>query len=38
MYALGDHKAGETVVLKVQRGKETLVLPVTREAGGAGGR
>ncbi len=38
MYALGDHKAGETVVLKVQRGKRTLELPVTLEAGGAGGR
>jgi hypothetical protein len=38
MYALGDHKAGETVVLKVQRGKETLDLSVTLEAGGAGGR
>jgi aminopeptidase YwaD len=38
MYALGDHKAGETVVLKVLRGKETLDLSVTLEAGGAGGR
>ncbi|HVN32144.1 MAG TPA: M20/M25/M40 family metallo-hydrolase [Thermoanaerobaculaceae bacterium] len=38
MYALGDHKAGETVVLKVKRGNETLELPVTLEAGGAGGR
>ena len=38
MYALGDHKAGETVILKVQRGKETLELSVTLEAGGAGGR
>jgi hypothetical protein len=38
MYALGDHKAGETVVLKVQRGKQMLELPVTLEAGGAGGR
>ena len=31
-------KAGETVVLKVLRGKETLDLSVTLEAGGAGGR
>jgi aminopeptidase YwaD len=38
MYALGDHNAGETVVLTVERGKETLELPVTLEAGGAGGR
>ena len=38
MYALGDHKAGEIVLLKVQRGKQTLELPVTLEAGGAGGR
>jgi hypothetical protein len=38
MYALGDHTAGETVVLVVRRGGETLELPVTLAPGGAGGR
>ncbi len=38
MYALGDHKAGDQVVLLVKRGSETLHLTVTLEAGGSGGR
>jgi aminopeptidase YwaD len=38
MYALGDHRAGETVTLVVQRGEETIELPVTLEAGRGGGR
>jgi hypothetical protein len=38
MYALGDHKAGETVTLTVHRGKETLEIPVTLAPGGARGR
>jgi aminopeptidase YwaD len=38
MYALGDHKAGETVVLTVKRGKQTLELPVTLAPGGARGQ
>jgi len=33
MYALGDHKPGDTVVLVVRRGEETLELPVTLEPG-----
>ena len=36
MYALGDHKPGETVVFIVQRGERTLQLEVTFEAGGGG--
>jgi len=38
MYALGDHKAGEVVTLKVLRGGQTLELPVTLEPGSSGGR
>jgi aminopeptidase YwaD len=38
MYALGDHQPGETVVLIVKRGDDTLELPVTLEAGRTGGR
>jgi aminopeptidase YwaD len=38
MYGLGDHKAGETVVLTVHRGKETLEIPVTLAAGGPRGQ
>jgi aminopeptidase YwaD len=38
MYALGDHKAGETVSLLVKRGTATVEIPVTLEAGGSGGR
>ena len=38
MYALGDHKAGETVTLRVHRGDQTLELPVTLEPGSSGGR
>uniref|UniRef100_A0A7V2EEX6 PDZ domain-containing protein n=1 Tax=Thermoanaerobaculum aquaticum TaxID=1312852 RepID=A0A7V2EEX6_9BACT len=36
MYALGDHQPGETVPFTVQRGEQTLTLPVTFEAGGGG--
>jgi aminopeptidase YwaD len=38
MYALGDHKAGDTVTLLVKRGASTIEVQVTLEAGGAGGR
>jgi S1-C subfamily serine protease len=38
MYALGDHKAGDTVTLQVKRGASTIEVQVTLEAGGAGGR
>ena len=38
MYALGDHHAGETVTLVVQRNGATLQLAVTLEAGGSGNR
>jgi aminopeptidase YwaD len=38
MYALGDHKAGETVILIVKRGDKTLELPVTLAPGGARGQ
>jgi aminopeptidase YwaD len=38
MYALGDHKAGDVVTLRVQRGGATVELQVTVEAGGGGGR
>ena len=38
MYALGDHKAGDVVTLKVQRGGAIVELQVTLEAGGGGGR
>ena len=38
MYALGDHKPGEEVVVTVKRGKETVELKVTLEAGGGGPR
>jgi len=38
MYALGDHKPGEEVVVTVKRGSETVQLKVTLEAGGGGGR
>lgn len=38
MYGLGDHAPGETVVVVVHRGGETLELPVTLEAGGGGPR
>lgn len=38
MYALGDHKAGDEVVLTVKRGGETKQLTVTLEAGGGGPR
>jgi aminopeptidase YwaD len=38
MYALGDHKPGEVVTLRVQRDGTTLELPVTLEAGRNGGR
>jgi aminopeptidase YwaD len=38
MYALGDHKPGEEVVVTVKRGNETRQLKVTLEAGGGGGR
>ena len=36
MYALGDHKPGETVTFTVQRGGQTLTLQVTFEEGGGG--
>lgn len=38
MYALGDHKPGETVVFFVRRGEKTLELTVTFEVGGGGNR
>ncbi|MFI5143711.1 MAG: M28 family peptidase [Thermoanaerobaculales bacterium] len=38
MYALGDHKAGDVVTFKVQRGGETVELQVTLEPGSSGGR
>ena len=38
MYALGDHKPGEEVVVTVKRGSGTVLLKVTLEAGGGGGR
>ena len=38
MYGLGDHKAGETVVLTVHRGKETLEILVTLAPGGPRGQ
>jgi aminopeptidase YwaD len=38
MYALGDHKAGDVVTLKVQRGGSTVELQVTLETGSSGGR
>jgi hypothetical protein len=38
MYALGDHKPGEEVVVTVKRGSGTVELKVTLEAGGGGGR
>ena len=38
MYALGDHKAGDVVTLKVLRGGGTIELQVTLEAGSSGGR
>ncbi len=38
MYALGDHKPGEEVVVTVKRGSGTVQLKVTLEAGGGGGR
>ena len=38
MYALGDHKPGEEVVVTVKRGSQTVLLKVTLEAGGGGGR
>ncbi len=38
MYALGDHKAGDTVTLIVHRGSQTLEIPVTLAPGGARGR
>jgi len=38
MYALGDHKPGEEVVVTVKRGKETVEVKVTLEAGGGGPR
>ena len=38
MYALGDHKPGEEVVLTVKRGGATIELKVTLEAGGGGPR
>ena len=36
MYALGDHKPGEEVVVTLKRGEETVELKVTLEAGGGG--
>lgn len=38
MYALGDHRPGETVPVAVEREGRTFTVEVTLEAGGGGGR